>query len=161
MESFRRRVLVVANRTAATPDLLDAVHRYAVEQPTTFSLLIPDARKAEHADWTLERGYPLSPDLLAMSHVWKSPTGEDYVLAAKGAPEAVADLCHLDAERTKAVGIQVAAMAQDGLRVLGVARGVFRQQKLPGDQHDFTFEFLGLVGLADPVRPTVTLLEFG
>lgn len=118
-----------------------------------------NARLAEtehlHADWTLERGYPLSPDLLAMSHVWKSPTGEDYVLAAKGAPEAVADLCHLDAERTKAIGEQVAAMAQDGLRVLGVARGVFRQQKLPGDQHDFTFEFLGLVGLADPVRPTV------
>ena len=35
-----------------------------------------------HADWTLERGYPLSPNLLAMSHVWKSPSGQDYVLAA-------------------------------------------------------------------------------
>ena len=46
-------------------------------------------------------------------------------------------------------------MAQEGLRVLGVARGVFEQQKLPGEQHDFSFEFLGLVGLADPVRPTV------
>jgi hypothetical protein len=59
MESSRRRVLVVANRTAATPDLLDAVHRYALEQPTTFSLLIPDAGKAEHADWTLELALPL------------------------------------------------------------------------------------------------------
>ena len=108
-----------------------------------------------HADWKLERGYPLSPSLLAMSHVWKSPTGQDYVLAAKGAPEAIADLCHLNAERTKAIGEQVAAMAQDGLRVLGVAKGVFEQQALPGEQHDFTFEFLGLVGLADPVRPTV------
>jgi P-type Ca2+ transporter type 2C len=108
-----------------------------------------------HADWTLERGYSLSPSLLAMSHVWKSPTGKDYVLATKGAPEAIADLCHLSADRTKAIGEQVAAMAQDGLRVLGVARGVFRQQALPGEQHDFTFEFLGLVGLADPVRPTV------
>jgi len=108
-----------------------------------------------HADWTLERGYALSPSLLAMSHVWKSPTGQDYVLATKGAPEAIADLCHLNAERTKAVGEQVAAMAQDGLRVLGVAKGVFKEQPLPGEQHDFTFEFLGLVGLADPVRPTV------
>lgn len=108
-----------------------------------------------HADWTLERGYSLSPNLLAMSHVWKSPAGKDYVLATKGAPEAIADLCHLSAERTKAIGEQVAAMAQDGLRVLGVARGVFGQQALPGEQHDFTFEFLGLVGLADPVRPTV------
>ena len=108
-----------------------------------------------HADWTLERGYPLSPELLAMSHVWKSPTGQDYVLAAKGAPEAIADLCHLNTERTQQIGDQVAIMAQEGLRVLGVARGVYRQQPLPGEQHDFTFEFLGLVGLADPVRPTV------
>jgi P-type Ca2+ transporter type 2C len=30
-----------------------------------------------NADWTLERTYPLSPRLLAMSHVWKSPTGQD------------------------------------------------------------------------------------
>lgn len=108
-----------------------------------------------HADWTLERGYPLSPSLLAMSHVWKSPTGQDYVLAAKGAPEAIADLCHLYSERIQKIGDRVAIMAQEGLRVLGVARGVYRQQPLPGEQHDFTFEFLGLVGLADPVRPNV------
>ena len=108
-----------------------------------------------HADWTLEREYPLSPSLLAMSHVWKSPTGKDYVLAAKGAPEAVADLCHLDNASTQALGRRVAAMAEDGLRVLGVARGLFRQQGLPGEQHDFTFEMMGLVGLADPLRDTV------
>ncbi|HEY0984467.1 cation-translocating P-type ATPase [Schlesneria sp.] len=118
-----------------------------------------NARLAEtehlHADWTLERGYSLSPELLAMSHVWKSPAGQDYVLATKGAPEAIADLCHLNADRTKIIAEQVAAMALDGLRVLGVAKGVYGQQVLPGEQHDFTFEFLGLVGLADPVRPTV------
>jgi Ca2+-transporting ATPase len=108
-----------------------------------------------HADWTLVREYPLSPRLLALSHVWKSPTGREYVLAAKGAPEAVADLCHLSADQAEAIAGQVAALAQEGLRVLGVARGTFREPTLPGGQHDFTFEFLGLVGLADPVRPAV------
>ena len=41
------------------------------------------------------REYPLSEHLLALSHVWRSPNGTDFVIAAKGAPEAVADLCHL------------------------------------------------------------------
>jgi hypothetical protein len=52
-------VLIVANRTSATPTLLDAVKRYAREQPTTFALLIPDAPKSEHTDWTLELALPL------------------------------------------------------------------------------------------------------
>ncbi len=108
-----------------------------------------------HNDWTLERGYPLSSTLLAMSHVWKSPSGRDYVLAAKGAPEAIAELCHLSEIRTKQIAEQIGVMAQDGLRVLGIARGVYSEQTLPGEQHDFTFEFLGLCGLADPVRSTV------
>lgn len=108
-----------------------------------------------HADWTLVREYPLTPHLLALSHVWRSPGGLDYVIAAKGAPEAIADLCHLDEQHTQALSRQVGALAQDGLRVLGVARSRFQQRTLPGEQHEFTFEFLGLVGLADPVRPTV------
>jgi Ca2+-transporting ATPase len=52
-----------------------------------------------HRDWTLVKEYPLSKKLLAMSRVWRSPSGEDYVIAAKGAPEAVAELCHFEPER--------------------------------------------------------------
>ena len=48
------RVLVIANRTAATPDLLAAVRRHADQRPTAFALMIPDAPRAEHPDWTLE-----------------------------------------------------------------------------------------------------------
>ena len=59
MDSPDRRVLIVANRTAATPHLLDAVSRYAREQPTTFTLLIPDASRSEHSDWTLELALPM------------------------------------------------------------------------------------------------------
>ncbi|MCX5685329.1 MAG: cation-translocating P-type ATPase, partial [Planctomycetota bacterium] len=108
-----------------------------------------------HENWSLVHEYPLSPELLALSHVWKSPDGTDFVIAAKGAPEAVGDLCHFDPARTAALAADVAAMADHGLRVLGVAKGRFRQASLPGGQHDFQFEFVGLVGMADPVRPTV------
>jgi Ca2+-transporting ATPase len=107
-----------------------------------------------HEDWTLVREYPLSQELLAMSRVWKSVETEDYVIAAKGAPEAVADLCHLDRAADDDLARRVAELAAEGLRVLGVARASFRPEALPGEQHDFVFEFLGLVGLEDPVRPT-------
>ena len=60
MESSQvRRVLIVANRTAATPTLLDRVKELARERPSTFSLLIPDAPKSEHTDWTMELALPL------------------------------------------------------------------------------------------------------
>ena len=108
-----------------------------------------------HANWTLIREYPLSPNLLALSHVWRSPEGSDFMIAAKGAPEAIADLCHLGPEETERITRQVATMAGEGLRVLGVAMARFTQADLPEGQHDFNFEFLGLTGLADPVRPTV------
>ena len=46
-------------------------------------------------------------------------------------------------------------MAADGLRVLAVAKGVYAKPGWPESQHDFDFTFLGLVGLADPLRPGV------
>jgi len=108
-----------------------------------------------HDDWTLVQEYPLSNTLMALSHVWKSPTGAEYVIAAKGSPEAIADLCHLsEQERGSLTGI-IESMARDGLRIIGVARAKFKITDLPGEQHDFAFEFLGFAGLADPVRPGV------
>ncbi len=108
-----------------------------------------------HDDWTLVDDYPLSREMLAMSRVWQSPDQQARMIAAKGAPEAIVDLCHLDAAHQSTIGAQVAAMAADGLRVLGVARARFAAAELPAIQHDFDFEFLGLVALEDPVRPDV------
>jgi Ca2+-transporting ATPase len=55
-----------------------------------------------------------------------------------------------------AVTEQVEAATAGGLRVLAVARAKFSQaQGLPTEQHDFAFEYLGLAGLQDPVRPGV------
>ena len=54
-----RRVLIVANRTAATPTLLDHVKGLAKDRSTAFSLLIPDAPRSEHTDWTMELALPL------------------------------------------------------------------------------------------------------
>jgi P-type Ca2+ transporter type 2C len=108
-----------------------------------------------HQNWELIQEYPLEPDLLAMSNVWRSPDGNDYIIAAKGAPEAIANLCHYDTQEMQALDEQINIMASEGLRVLGVAKASFTHTRLPGEQHDFTFTFLGLVGFADPVRPQI------
>jgi Ca2+-transporting ATPase len=109
----------------------------------------------QHPDWVLVRQYPLSDRLMALSHVWRSPDGRDILIAAKGAPEAVADLCHLPAAEQDALLERVGTMAAEGLRVLGVARARIPTGALPSEQHDLVFEFVGLAGLADPVRTTV------
>lgn len=108
-----------------------------------------------HSDWELVKEYPLSRELLAMSRVWRSPSGEEYVIAAKGAPEAVAQMCHLPLEKEQEISGAVERLAGEGLRVLGTAAATFRIGDLPAGQHDFVFEFLGLIGLEDPVRPGV------
>ncbi|MEI8186912.1 MAG: cation-translocating P-type ATPase [Chlorobiaceae bacterium] len=109
-----------------------------------------------HQDWTLVHEYPLSKELLSLSRVWKSSGSEEYIIAAKGAPEAIIDLCHFDAEQIALLTTHIREMAEKGLRVLGVARAFSQQPLLPDKQHDFVFEFLGLIGLADPVRPAVS-----
>lgn len=108
-----------------------------------------------HDNWEHIREYPLSQDLLAISNVWQSPNGEDFLIAAKGAPEAVADLCHLNEKEITELKQSIDALAKDGLRVIGVARALFHKSGLPEAQHDFIFQFLGLIGLEDPVRPGV------
>ena len=77
------------------------------------------------------------------------------MIAAKGAPEAIADLCHLDAAATANFLQRMEALAARGLRVLAVARARFEQKQLPEIQHDFVFELLGLIGFVDPVRAAV------
>ncbi len=108
-----------------------------------------------HADWTLIDDYALSPAMLAMSRVWQSPDSHERIIAAKGSPEAIIDLCHLDPATRSQIARQVALWAADGLRVLGVAQATFAAETLPGQQHDFAFAFSGLLALEDPLRPEV------
>ncbi len=108
-----------------------------------------------HGDWELAHEYALSPELLALSYGWKTHSRDEYIVAAKGAPEAIADLCHFNPAQLAELAVQVNSLAAQGMRVLGVAKAKHRGGIWPSLQHDFDFQFLGLIGLADPVRPTV------
>ena len=135
-----------------------------------------------HMEWEMIREYPLTRELLATSRVYRAQEDQhSYIVAVKGAPEAVGDLCHLDDRAFAAVRAKANEFATQGLRVLGVARCRFpfstspapdaaggaaatttttttaaeAAAKLPAIQHDYPFEFIGLVAFMDPIRPTV------
>lgn len=108
-----------------------------------------------HHDWELKHEYPLSPALLSMSRAWSLASEQGLVIAAKGAPEAIAELCRLSPDGLKEIAARASGMASEGLRVLGVAKSKWGRSPLPVSQRELTFEFIGLVGLADPIRPEV------
>ena len=139
---------ILASQCDSFDPMEKAFHRFGEERLAETEHL--------HNDWVIVQSYPLSQELLAMSQVWRSNRRDNYVIAAKGAPEAIADLCHYDAAQIAALGMQINEMAEHGLRVLGVAcANIPDGASLPEGQHDFTFHFLGLVGLIDPVRSSV------
>ncbi|MBE7942575.1 MULTISPECIES: cation-translocating P-type ATPase [Ramlibacter] len=107
-----------------------------------------------HPDWLIAQEYPLTPELLAVTQAWTDGAGLRTV-AAKGAPEAVLDLCHLPPGDVARVMERVAGLAAQGLRVIAVARGSTPAGAAPDRAHDHDFEFLGLLGFEDPLRATV------
>jgi P-type Ca2+ transporter type 2C len=103
----------------------------------------------------LVREYDLTPELLAVTHVWQQPGSTDREVAVKGAPETVVAMCRLDADARARLLQRVATHADSGLRVLAVARGRFSTDALPDTPRDFALELIGLLCLADPLRPDV------
>lgn len=121
------------------------------------------AAKAEAIGETLNnsqhiREYPLSPEHPAVTHVWSQSGTTRFLVACKGAPETVADLCQLPPERRNAVLAEVDTMARRGLRVLAAASTFWPNNEpmaantLPSSMQGFHFNWHGLVGFADPLR---------
>ena len=145
----RYHSIVEAAVLASRPDPFDPMERAFAELAARAGVAVPQR------GWTLVEEYPLSDRLLAVTQAWKAPDSPAYVVATKGAPEAIARLCGFDAPRAAALAARVASMADRGLRVLGVAHCRYVGTAVPDSPFDFRFTWLGLVGLSDPVRPNV------
>ena len=107
--------------------------------------------------WTLIRDYDFDPVGKHMSHVWSAVAGgrDGAVIVAKGALEGVLAHCRKDPVVHEAALEANEKLANQGMRVLGVAR---RSEPGPGsnrgeDERDLAL--CGLVGFQDPVRPEV------
>ena len=126
-----------------------AFHELAAGHPAA------ELRNHQTDGWTLLHHYALDSRLLATSRVWSNDRQDAKLVAAKGAPETIAELCGLGAEERQAMEAAVSDMATKGLRVFGVAQASWQDTPLPASQRQFAFTYAGIVGLADPVRETV------
>jgi Ca2+-transporting ATPase len=148
MPTAQQEVLRVAT-LASQIEPFDPMERALVELGER-ALAEPAAR-----EWALAREYPLTPARLAVTRVGRLAGQAELIVASKGAPETIAALCQFDGAQLSELHAQVIVMADRGLRVLGVARASYDGDELPDDPGLYDFAFLGLIGLADPIRPTV------
>lgn len=126
-----------------------ALHTLADTQ-TTAENKVPDDKKIILA-------YGLRPDLFVVANVMS--TNGVCTAYAKGAVEAIVEICHLPADKAAKIREQADLLARNGIRVLGVAisteiNGV-QQQNLPESPRELPFNYVGLIGFADPIRDNV------
>jgi Ca2+-transporting ATPase len=146
---------VLASEINPFDPMEQAFHRCYAEQYAGFG--------DRHRNWSFVHEYALTTDIQAMTHVWRSDIGHPDFVATKGAPESVARLCKLDEGQKAAMLQNVETLAAQGMRVLAVARASYTgansasapKASWPTTPEGFDFIWLGLVGLADPIRATV------
>ena len=107
-----------------------------------------------NAEHTLIKEYALSRELLAMTRVTEDAQ-KNINISAKGAPETIIKLCGLSEPETAKHLDAVKQMAEQGYRVIGVAAGSGADKSLPESQTGFKFNFLGFIGLEDPIRSEI------
>jgi Ca2+-transporting ATPase len=144
------RALLEAGRMASRPRTADPMEQAILAVADRQLGPSPGA----HGQARLERDYALQPELLAMTLVWRDGEGTRHV-AAKGAVEAICELCRLSDADARALARGAGDLAEAGLRVLAVARGTLASETLPLRQRDIGFEPLGLLAFEDPLRASV------
>ncbi len=108
-----------------------------------------------HQAWSVVKEYELRPGFLAMTQVWEADRSGPRVIAAKGAPEAIADLCRLSEQEKERLTEATRQLGAHGLRVLAVAKGYAPAGTLPEEQRGLAYTFVGLIGYSDPLRAGV------
>ncbi len=104
--------------------------------------------------WKLVREYALRADLLAVTHCWRGGEEGETVIAAKGAPEAIARLCGVDTATGEPSRSGRARWPHAAGECSASRARALRARSSPRT-HGLRFEFLGSIALADPVRANV------
>ncbi|MEO7982446.1 MAG: cation-translocating P-type ATPase [Bacteroidota bacterium] len=97
--------------------------------------------------------YPLEGKPPMMTHVYEQDNAR--VVAAKGAPERITNICRLGDNDKKRITKYTLELASKGYRVLGVASALHTPELMPERQDDFEWQFEGLLALYDPPKTNV------
>lgn len=145
-------------------------HWRCVGDPTEGALLAFAHKGGVHRDEAERqtprvREYPFGSERRRMTTLHRAADGS-LIGYTKGSPEAVLAICTtirvdgatlpLDDERRRQAALDVEELAAQGLRVLGFATGR-PGPEVPNSafEAERNLEFLGLIGMEDPVRPEV------
>lgn len=104
--------------------------------------------------YVMVKDYPLGGKPPMMTHVYQKPN-EEYLVASKGAPEAIINVCSLSTEEMEEVCNVMDILTAKGYRLLGVASTTIKNVILPEDQTEFVFNFMGLVAFYDPPKRNI------
>ncbi len=149
--------------TADIKEVLNAALLACSESPTdpmdiAIHLLaksMPDLKN--RSNFKLIRAYGLRPNCFAVANVFTDNNGEN-IAYAKGAMETITSLCGLTDKQLSIIKNQSEKLALKGVRVLGVAKVKINNaelKELPESLNSYKFEYLGLIGLSDPLRENV------
>ena len=115
------------------------------------SVIKVDQRK----NYKMVHEYPLSGRPPMMTHIFENDAGH-RIIAAKGAPEALLEVCKISEQEIQSVKKALQVLTSEGYRVLGVGVTEFADNDFPEDQQKFKFNFKGLVAFYDPPKKNIS-----
>jgi len=108
----------------------------------------------ERNDYRMVHEYPLGGKPPMMTHIFENKDSV-RIIASKGAPEAIIELCSLNKDEKGEINKIVKEITAAGYRVLGVAQSSFHGYNFPLSQQDLPFIFKGLVAFYDPPKKNI------
>lgn len=112
------------------------------------------AGKDERSEYNLIHEYPLGGRPPMMTHIFENKERQ-YIIAAKGAPEALMAVSDLDPDAKARIQQAIDQLGQQGYRLLGVGTANYQGYAFPSDQRDFPFSFKGIVAFHDPPKENI------
>ncbi|MEN9334078.1 MAG: hypothetical protein RLY35_1258 [Bacteroidota bacterium] len=109
----------------------------------------------QRKDYHLVHEYPLSGQPPMMTHIYQSENRAP-IIACKGAPEAIIQVCQLNSSEKTEIENAIEAMAHHGYRILGIAASKENFESYPKTQQEISFQFLGLVAFYDPPKANIS-----